>query len=458
MRSLRHRLPETRRGVVVAAYLAAALVLGGGGSPSAIAEVLVQLAFAGAVLAWAWWAQPAAPADAYVPRSLVVLAGAILALPLVHLIPLPPALWQALPARELTRDALGIVGAADAWRPLSIAPFATLGSLLAVVPAVGIMIATATLSTRDRRFLLLTIAALALAGAALGVLQMASGPGRFRLYEISHDTWLTAFYANRNAAVDFLLIGMLALTAWVAGIARRRPLLKGDVGFATILQLFLLAAVVLTGSRTGIALLPVVLLVQFAILRSGGAARKLSTAFALLAGAIATMSLVAIVSSGNARLSTLLERFDAGRDTRVDLWQDALSASAAYWPFGSGLGSFTRAFLPFERFSTMDELFPNRAHNDYLEFLIEAGLPGTGVLLCAAVAVFLLMRGAWFASPEQRSQTLFAAGVLLVIALHSVVDYPLRTMALASLAGVAVGLLGALARGEAPGRTMDGTA
>ncbi len=35
MRGLKHRLPETRRGLLVAVFVAVALVLGGGGTPSA---------------------------------------------------------------------------------------------------------------------------------------------------------------------------------------------------------------------------------------------------------------------------------------------------------------------------------------------------------------------------------------------------------------------------------------
>ena len=61
-------------------------------------------------------------------------------------------------------------------------------------------------------------------------------------------------------------------------------------------------------------------------------------------------------------------------DTRFDLWQDTLTAIGNFWPVGSGLGSFSRAILPSERFAVIDETFPNRAHNDYLEFLLEAGL------------------------------------------------------------------------------------
>jgi VIT1/CCC1 family predicted Fe2+/Mn2+ transporter len=47
----------------------------------------------------------------------------------------------------------------------------------------------------------------------------------------------------------------------------------------------------------------------------------------------------------------------------------------------------------------------------------------------------------WQRQAKFRSQILFAAGVLIIITLHSLVDYPLRSMALACLAGVAGGML-----------------
>ena len=381
MRGLRHRLPETRRGLLVAAFVAVALILGGGGTPSAIAEIIVQLAFAVAVILWVWWARDSRAEARRIPRSLTLLAGVIVVLPILQLIPLPPSLWQSFPGRDLVADALAQVDEAQGWRPLSVAPFATLAALLAMLPAAGTMLAVSTLHRRDQRFLIALIATLSVAGAALGVVQMASGPGAFRLYEISHDYWLTAFYANRNAAVDFLLVGMMALTVWLAGVAGRRPLVRSDTGIFAILQAFLLLAVVLTGSRAGIALLPLVFLTQFAILRVAGVARKLSNGMAVVGGLAALVAAGALAFSGNARIGSVLARFDASGETRFDLWQDTLTAIGNFWPVGSGLGSFSRAFLPSERFAIIDETFPNRAHNDYLEFLLEAGLFGAVVLV-----------------------------------------------------------------------------
>jgi VIT1/CCC1 family predicted Fe2+/Mn2+ transporter len=62
----------------------------------------------------------------------------------------------------------------------------------------------------------------------------------------------------------------------------------------------------------------------------------------------------------------------------------------------------------------------------------------------------------WRLQPARRAQVLFAMGVLFVISLHSFVDYPLRSMALACLAGVAGGMLATLKTGLGKNEILDG--
>ena len=82
--------------------------------------------------------------------------------------------------------------------------------------------------------------------------------------------------------------------------------------------------------------------------------------------------------------------------------------------------------------SSVENVFVNHAHDDLLELLIEAGIPGLIVL-----AVFLrwwLGRGiaVWRDhrdNPYMLAATLFTGAMLA----HSLVDYPLRTAALSGL-------------------------
>ena len=429
--SVEHRT-ISRHGWICAGFLACAMVLGGGGSPSPKAEILVQLGFAAALLGWIWWAGKAPP----VPRALLWFGLALIALPLVQLVPLPPSVWHALPGRELEIAALTLIGEERSWRPLSIGPLLTFAGLLALIPAVAMMWAVSTLRHRDRRFLVLVIALLALAGAALGALQLAGGPEAFRLYEKSHRGWLTAFHANRNAAVDVLIFGSLALTAWYASAHddRRAPLVLA-------IQLVLVVATVMTGSRAGIALLLVALGFHLAILRRKEIGKGMKATLGVAAGLLFALVALPLVLGSNSQLARVAARFDATGDARFPLWHDTLAAIQSYGWAGSGIGTFTNAFLPHESLEYLGPASPNRAHNDYLEVLLETGILAPVVLLGGAAVIGFTARRAWRMSPQDHAIHLFALGGLAIVALHSIVDYPLRNMAIACLAAAMVGLL-----------------
>ena len=428
----------TRHGAIAAGFIACAMVFGGGGSPNPATEVILQCAFALAALAWVWTTRSY---DADVPKALLIGGATLLLLPALQILPLPPLMWQSLPSRELALDTLTLVGQQDSWRALSIAPYSTLAGVLALVPAVALMCAVSTLGGADRTLIVGAIAGVAVVGAVLGAAQLASGPEALRLYERSHRGWLTAFHANRNAAADVLVIGSLAASAWYARIDLTRSKIEQAGWIFAAVQCVLLAALVLTGSRAGIVIGVLSVTVHLAIWRPN----LVDLNKGALAGGVSVIvtSLLALplLLSDNNRIARVMQRFDARDDARIPLWQDAWDAMVAYWPTGSGIGTFTNAFQPFESLSNLDGAFVNRAHNDYMEFIMEGGVFALALLVIGAIWLLLVARKAWHASPQDRALQLFAHGTLAVIALHSIVDYPLRNMAIACLAGTAAGML-----------------
>lgn len=421
----------------VPAFLALALLAGGGGSPAPAAELVLQLGFAACLAALVWQGQVGPPS----PRALLVLALALLAVPLVQLVPLPPEWWRALPGREQAARALDLAGAGRAWRPVSLVPAATLAGALALVPPLGLMFLASRASLAERRALLLVTAGAGLAGVLLGALQVTGGS--WRLYHPTHVDWLTGFFANRNAAaVQFVLSG-LALSAWGTGVrnkdgrhGRERGALLG------MAQGVLALGVVLTGSRAGFVLLVLSLPLHWLIWRSGGERKGFSNgaqgARWLIPGAVAALlGLAVLAGPAGARL---LARFAPGGEGRFELWTDSWRAAIAYWPAGAGLGTFPSAFGPFERLETVDATRPNRAHSEYLEYLVEAGALAPLVLVIGGVCLWRLARaGGW--SGAAAAPRCFAAGALALLALHAILDYPLRNMALACVAGLCAGLL-----------------
>lgn len=414
-------------------YVPLLLIFGGGGTPAPIAELACQLL---AALALVGWVVLRGPDQLQNGKLLWWVLGLIVVVPALQLIPLPPALWQALPGRDLARESLALVGADQSWWPLSIAPQRTLDGLMAMLPPMLALALAASLSASGRQTLLKAIAGFALLSVAVGAGQLASaGNGPLQFYVGNDAGVLGGFQANRNAQVDVLLIGLIALVAaWHERAGRSRAMLA----ILGALALVLLLGAFLTGSRAGIALAPLALawclfLVRAELFSQTSLFRVRNLA---LAGAIG-IGLAAAAWQTRAVQQVLL-RFGFSGEYRPDIWRDTLYAIGQHWPVGSGLGTFTRVIGPAERLEAIGPVLPNRAHNEYLELLLEGGLPLA--LAWAAVAVLVLLalfRALRAESGVPRAQAVFSAGTLTIVTLHSLVDYPFRSMALAGLVGVA---------------------
>jgi O-antigen ligase len=148
-------------------------------------------------------------------------------------------------------------------------------------------------------------------------------------------------------------------------------------------------------------------------------------------------------------LYRIMERFatDPLEDSRIPFARNTFTAAMEYMPFGSGIGSFVPVYGMYERpGDTMINTFANHAHNDILEIGLEAG--GFGIVLAGVFAVWLTKRSLeiWqssvFGSRDidlwlARSATI----ILILLAIHSFVDYPLRTAAIMAVMAFACGLL-----------------
>lgn len=436
-------LPQARpNGWLAALALGAAVVLGGGGSPAPLAEAVLQVMIG--AIALVWFFSLDRPLTQAVPRSARVIAVLLVIIPALQLVPLPPALWQALPGRALAAEALDLVGRADSWRRWSLAPDRTLASLLATLPAAAMVLMASALDHAGRIRLLLVAAAGALLTLLVGAAQLSGGPGSpFRFYEPG-SYFLDGFQANHNSAADVLLIGLVAACAAVRELARsgRLPDRRGVVlGLAGGLSLVIALGVVLTSSRAGIALLPVALGAGLLLLRPWlpFTARTMAVGSAVM-GALSFAAVLAIPH--NDTLARVVARFGIAPDIRPELWRDSLFTARQLFPFGAGMGDFVPAMLANERLTAVRELVPNRAHNEVLELAVEAGIFGlaawtmiAAILIKAAVGALRQRR------PGSSGLAIGGGSALLMLALHSQVDYPFRSMALAMLAAACAGIL-----------------
>lgn len=436
--------PSRATAALALVLLAAALVLGGGGSPAPAPELILEWLAVG--LGSVWLLLPGSAQDwRRVPRTVWLVGLLAVVVPVLQLVPLPPGLWHALPGREAEIQALALIGRENSWRTWSMTPDRTLAALLSLLPPLVMLILAAAMSARQRVWLLGTVLAGGIATLALGALQLTSGPDSpVQLYDVTTPN-LRGFQANHNSTADLLLAALLSAFALIR-IAVRRGALSGRPG--PVLGLAALAAglfgfgVIFTASRMGIVLLPLALLGGAVLLRSSFPAVSRGSLVALAAGtALLVLGGAAMVRSSPV-LSSIVERFSFDEELRTELWRDGLYVAREHYPVGVGMGGFVPALVIDERLEVVRPAMPNRAHNEYIELGVEAGLFG----LLAWGAIVLITARSGFAARRHpdwrlRTEVWFGAAVLILLMLHSMVDYPFRSMSLATLGALCAGLL-----------------
>lgn len=440
---------------VVLAFVCAGLLLGGSSRNVPLFIAVVQLA---AVIALAAVALTAGHRgiDRRV-RLGIGFALLLLVTVVVQLLPLPPELWRALSGRETSTAVRDLAGASERHLPLSLDPDATRAAGLALLPPLAAFFGTAAAGASARLRLMLAVLVVAILDLLLSVLQFSTrGDAGLAFYDTLHASSALGLFANRNHNADLLLIAPLLAAAYlkVAPSPALTPIRRPAM---LILLVIFLLGVLIASSRAGLALaiIPVAaVLVLFAsrpasrlpVQRSGRALSIpiLATTAALVVG-------IAVLGSTNNVARRIFARFGASDDQRFSFWPDVVYAVQQYWPIGSGLGSFPDVFRSVERLNIVGEFYINHAHNEYLELLLEVGLWGA-VLVLLFLILFVVVGGRHFV--RRRGQPIAAialaasAGIVLML-LHSLVDYPLRTPALAILFGMLSGLLLDPARGRA---------
>ena len=109
-------------------------------------------------------------------RGALWFCLALVALPLLQLVPLPPWLWTALPHREISAESFALIRQDVPWMPLSVSPDATWLSALSLLPPLSLFIGLLLLGYRERRWLSVVVFSVGVISAFLGLMQVAQGP------------------------------------------------------------------------------------------------------------------------------------------------------------------------------------------------------------------------------------------------------------------------------------------
>ena len=417
-----------------AGLLFLALILGG--SAQGIWGNFVLVLVALAVLAMAVWAPPT---DA--PRLLGRLpwiAGGLVALLIVMLVPLPPGIWAALPGRAMVARGFDLMGVPRPWLAWSLTPADSLVAMVSLIVPLAVFVAVAR-DPRKRPFLMLVaLGAGTVLGVMLGFLQARDGGGaHWYLYRFSAFGQASGFFANSNHMGSLLLANIPFVTALAAdqyasrsNISQRGLVIASAVGIGIIL-VFAIAlnhslAVLLLGG-------PVILLSLTIPPWRDPRVRK----------GLALVAVVALL--GAVVLGATQGRFaPAGKqsslDTRRTIWATSATAVGDFGMTGSGLGSFPKIYPHYESPAEVDTTYINHAHNDPLELIVELGLPGLVLMVAFLFWWARRVRAAW----RVGEGNVYARGASIAsgaILLHSLVDFPLRTAAIAAVFALSIGLL-----------------
>lgn len=432
---------DRRFEIAAALLLVAALMLGGAASVGHLGRLIVQLA--ALPLAWIAVSRLAGSTMTVPARNGLILLSLILLLPLLQLVPLPPALWTAMPGREAFVRIYEAMGVTPGWMGISLSPEATLTSWLALIPAATIFTATLTLPEEARLRLCFAVIGVALLSVLIGALQVSGGGARtLYFFDITNVGSAVGFFSNRNHLATLLLaaIPLLSLLFRSAGrVALNRPAVIGRRIAAASVASILVIGILFTGSRAGLVLLiPTLALTYAATMRSSVGVPPLKLIVAVLVTGIAA---IAIVVYGPFYERIMARSASLEDEARVWAAPITLEAGWQVFPFGSGFGSFDAMFRAAAGDRHITASYVNHAHNDYLELWLTGGLPALLLLaavlwwgLRLAIANWRLKPG----NPSAISRT--ASVVVLVILLHSIVDYPVRTVAISSLFALAAAL------------------
>jgi len=313
-----------------------------------------------------------------------------------------------------------------------------------VAVACGVLFLLVFLATRPGHNLagLLTKALLvaALVSGAIGLLQYFGASSALAPWvNITVPGYAFGNLRQRNQLGSLLNIG-LAVLVWGAWTRQFRAAIDTGQGFgagqnaahranAKVVGPLLLALVLLVGanaattSRTGLVQLAALLVLALVWRRQAAPGTWAILGGAVLVYAVAS-ALLPLLAGLDPFASGIAARFnDGGRncESRIILWHNVLHLIAQKPWSGWGWGELDYAHFitlyPGERFC---DILDN-AHNLPLHLAVELGVP-VAVVLCGMVAWLVMRAEPWREIDADRQM---AWSVLTMIALHSMLEYPL---------------------------------
>lgn len=396
---MNQRLPEWNK-YLLGSVLLLSLLIGGGTAGGLISDVAIEIT---AIVSLAIvLTQGSGPRSPLLVRWLLIL---IVTLMVVQLVPLPFALLQHV--RPPLLQGLPWLADETSFRFISIGLGRSLEVLLFVLAVAAFFLGVLRLRVEQVYALLPFFFMGVICNGLAGAIQFSLSDD-VAINGLLPFTINAGLFANRNHFSALLFVSIPLIVYY--GLFRGR-LLSGALGLIAVLVLLLAS-----GSRAGILIGMAITVISIVFLSS----RSRASAFGILAIFIG----LSIYTMG--AWTKLDAREVDPAFGRAEFARTTIDGIKDNWVTGIGFGNFQKAYQIYEKEGMIFKQYVNHAHNDYLEIVFEGG-----VVAAFLIAFYLLLLVSAFA--RNRREPLQRAAFLSVFFLlvHSLVDYPLRTMALA---------------------------
>jgi len=268
-----------------------------------------------------------------------------------------------------------------------------------------------------------------------GFIVFAAGNTTVLWYEkTSSLNTLTSTFINRNTFAAYAGLGLQCLVAY-AYSRLHLQLAEGQAFFRHISQtnlatitwlliaiILITTSIILTNSRAGFvsifsATLLLVILSQ---------QKRLSARFGLSSIIGSLVIIVVAASIYDLSGDTLNQRLQAdfNQDGRFKIYALVQEAIADRPVTGFGLGTFSDVFREYRDQSVA--AFYERAHNDYLEIVLTAGIPASIILFTAFISLLVILAGRLQYGNQYRSFIALGLTVTVQLCQHSLLDFPLQ--------------------------------
>lgn len=384
---------------LLGSVLFVSLLIGGGTASGLYTDTLIEVA--AIVSAAAVFSKT--PGQRILLPVLWLLVFAV-ALTVLQIVPLPSAIFNGLRPELLLGDPW--IGESR-FRFISVGVGRTVECLLYLLAAAALFLAVLRLRAEQVSALLPFFFMGVICNGLAGAIQ----------YSLSDDVAIVGLlpftinaglFANVNHFSALLFVSIPFVVYY--GLFRGH-ILSGSFGLIALLLLLLAA-----GSRAGVLIGLAITALSVIFL----SARSRASGFSVLLIFIG-LSIYTITAWTKIDAEVLDPAFGRGEFART-----TIEGIKDNWVTGVGFGNFQKAYQIYERQEMIFKQYVNHAHNDYLEIAFEGGILAIGL----TIAYFLLLVTSLI---RIRRDPLRKAALLSVsfILVHSLVDYPLRTEALA---------------------------